>query len=38
MTCIIGYIDEKGVGHMAGDTAGTSVDGHYRVDYLNSNG
>lgn len=32
MTCIIGYIDEKGVGHMAGDTAGTSVDGHYRVD------
>lgn len=36
MTCIIGYIDENGVGHMAGDTAGTSVEGHYRYDNVHA--
>lgn len=36
MTCIIGYIDENGVGHMAGDTAGTSVEGHYRADNVHA--
>lgn len=28
MTCIIACIDEKGVGHMAGDSAGTNVEYH----------
>lgn len=32
MTCIIGYIDENGVGHMAGDSAGTAVGYHTRSD------
>lgn len=32
MTCIIGYIDGNGVGHMAGDSAGTSVGYHTRSD------
>lgn len=36
MTCIIGYIDENGIGHMAGDTAGTSVGSHYRVDNVHA--
>lgn len=36
MTCIIGYIDENGVGHMAGDTAGTAVSQHYRTDNVHA--
>lgn len=32
MTCIIAYVDEDGVGHMVGDSAGTSISWHYRVD------
>lgn len=36
MTCIIGYIDENGVGHMAGDTAGTAVSQHYRSDNVHA--
>lgn len=32
MTCIIAYVDEAGVGHMAGDTAGTAVSYHKRSD------
>ncbi|QDJ96383.1 hypothetical protein Xoosp13_197 [Xanthomonas phage Xoo-sp13] len=32
MTCIIAYVDKNGVGHMAGDSAGTAVSYHHRSD------
>lgn len=32
MTCIIAYIDKDGVGHMAGDSAGTALGYHSRSD------
>lgn len=32
MTCIVAYIDKDGVGHIAGDSAGTSFSGHNRSD------
>lgn len=32
MTCIIGYVDTKGNGHMVGDSAGTNVTYHSRID------
>jgi len=32
MTCIIGYVDTKGNGHIVGDSAGTDVTYHNRID------
>lgn len=32
MTCVVAYIDKDGVGHIAADSAGTSVSQHYRND------
>lgn len=36
MTCVIGYIDSKGNGHIAADSAGTDVAYHKRIDINSS--